>query len=171
MHNPQLVVALGVWFFVVHVGHLIAMATLKEQCDARFEIPCTATDNEKDAIQVRKREHDEIVTERRFAGIIAYIFALVFVVVYAVTDSARYYRSSYWATISVLLWGGSLAVYKMIPKSVQYDPTTADQLYREAAQRLSSDVYIAAFVLTLVAFGVAHRFMVKDSPSKGATKG
>ena len=131
MHNPRVVIAVGVWFFVVHIGHLIAMSMLKQQCDARFAVCESATQAERDAVDAQGG-YAGIVAERRMHGIVAYIVGIGFAIAYGVLAREHRGRATYYATLSFCVFGISYAVYQMIPKKLR-DPTAVDQLYRASA--------------------------------------
>ena len=156
----------GVWFFVVHIGHLIAMSLLKQQCDARFAVCESATQAERDAAAMRKEEYAGIVAERRLHGIVAYIVGIGFAIAYGVLAREHRGRATYYATLSFCVFGISYAVYQMIPKKLQEDPTAVDQLYRTSAAVASAEVYLSAFLLALMAYFAAAKWMVKIEPGK-----
>lgn len=161
MHNPRVVVVVGIWFFVVHVGHLIGMSLLKQQCDSRFTLCDSATQDEREAMEARKQEYADIVAERRLHGIIAYMIGIAAAIAYGVVAQQHRYRATYYATLSFCIFGISFAVYQCIPKTMQSDPTPQDQIYRESAQLTSSEVYLSALLLALIAYVAAAKWMVK----------
>jgi hypothetical protein len=169
MHNPRVVITVGMWFFVVHIGHIFAMLLLKAQCDSRFIVSATASQAEKNANAERKAEYAGIVAERRMHGIIAYILAIGLAVVYGVAAREHAGRATYWATLSFLVFGVSFAFYKMLPKTLQKDPTVVDQLYRSSAHDASSQVYVAAFIFALLTYVIAA-LTIKKLPESSAAK-
>lgn len=138
MHNPLTVIAVATYVTLVHLGHLVAMAS----------ITSTYPVAEKEA-------RDAMVTRRAIAGGVGYALALAVALTYAVLRRSRINTITYWATILLIFFMVSEAVYHTVPKV--FVPSDAESLKsRERSSVASAAVHGVALVLAAVAWGVAR---------------
>lgn len=132
MHNPHLVVALGVFMAVLFVAMAIGMGvTMKTKSD-------------KD---VKKRR----IEAASISGSLAFIVTLI----YAVMAREKAGTASYMATMSILFFGLWYTIYMIVPKI--YPRTCTPKSNDTHTVTIAS--HAAALGAGLLAYGLAWKFM------------
>lgn len=133
MHNPLLVVAIAAYVTVVHLGMLIASLLLPELA------PCNAPSNYKD-----------VKARRGVAAGVAYASAAVTAIVFGVMRRAKAKTHiTYWATLLILIFGLSFAIYTAFPKVDVDDAPPSYLQTREQWNKAASIVNIVALVVAV----------------------
>lgn len=134
MHNPHMIVALGVYIGVLFVAMAIGMSTTMDR-----------------SVQLS----DSAKQSRVNATIAGGIVGLVVVAAYAATLRAKAGQATFWATLSILFFGLWYAVYMLFPKT--YDMTCDGK--SQATQDAMIGAHAAALGLGLLAYFLAWKFM------------
>jgi ribose/xylose/arabinose/galactoside ABC-type transport system permease subunit len=139
MHNPILITTIAVYISVVHVGMFVGMSNTAKYYPA--------------AVQDR----------RKWMALGAYGIALLVAGLFGWVHRHKYNVVTFWATLAIIIFGLSYAIYMAIPKHQENMPalpkelTTPDQQYEKQYQLYV--VHLVAFVLTIITYFLCAHYM------------
>lgn len=135
MHNPHMIVALGVYITVLFVGMAIGMSVTSPS------MKTLGADAKKSRVD---------------ATVAGAVVGLVFAITYAVVLRAKHKMATYYSTLLILFFGLWYTVYMLFPKT--YDtPTTAVKTMD--AQYAIIGTHAVALGLAFFAYFIAWKFM------------
>lgn len=134
MHNPHMIVALGVYITVLFVAQAIGMGVSMRDI----------------------KTNKDVVARRTMAAAIGAGVAFAFTVAYAITMRQAAKTATYWASLSIVFFGMWYAVYMVVPKV--YDDSNP-QAKTEAMKTTTLSSHGIALGLALLAYGVAWKVM------------
>ena len=146
MHNPLLVVAIAAYVTLIHLGMLVGMSISHKW---------SGDDKEKKAIKKR----------RTVAAAVAYVVALAATLYFAIArQSKAKTHVTYWATLLIMFFGLSYAVYTIFPKVYASDPTPEDQKARTYKGQVANVVHALALLGAAITWFTA-KFTMKPLPT------
>jgi NhaP-type Na+/H+ or K+/H+ antiporter len=136
MHNPHMIVALGVYIVVLFVSMAIGMTVTRPK-------------------QSRSRD-PKSVTRRYVAAGVGGAVGTVAALAYAITMRRAVGTATYWANLGILLFGLWTAVYMVVPKLTPAQSATPTTDSQKTAVVASASIALGAAVL---AYGVGWKTM------------
>jgi hypothetical protein len=134
MHNPHMIVALGVYIGVLFVGMAIGM-------------PITFSTTQKISADAKQSRVNATIA----GGVAGFVITLVYA--WMLRNKAK--TATYWASLSILFFGLWYAVYMIVPKT--YD--TPSSAKTPATQNAVIGAHSAALGLAIVAYALSWKFM------------
>lgn len=133
MHNPHMIVALGVYITVLFVAMAIGMS-----------------------VSMRGAKTDEDVAQRRqMAAAIGAGIAVAFTLAYAITMRGAATTATFWASLGIVFFGMWYAVYMLVPKVYPEQP----QPRTEDAKITTLSAHGIALAGALLAYGISWKVM------------
>ena len=148
MHNPLIVISIAAYVTLIHLGMLVGMSVIHK-----------SSSNDSEKRKIRKR--------RSIAALVAYIIALIVALGFAfMRQEKAKTHLTYWATIFILFFGVSYAIYSIIPKVYAEDPTAEDQKTKMTLGRVANIVHAMALIGALLTYVTARFTMTPLASSK-----